>query len=184
MNVKGIAFIHAKEAHEEGLGKEQWDKFFQKFKKDYPGFPDDVLASSNIPIDLYLSFMTELIKEFYNGDERVYWRFGSGAARSSLAEGGYFDVFTKHQKSPEKFIKFVLARIWNSYFDMGRQEFLLEGNILHARLLDLPKYHPYFELVSMGYIKGALDVIGIKAKDIKKIKSSAKETYYQYTLDF
>ena len=55
---------------------------------------------------------------------------------------------------------------------------------MHARLLDLPIYHPYFELTTMGYVKKALEIIGVTVKESKKIKSSAKETYYQFFLDF
>lgn len=184
MNVKGISFIHVRQAHISLFGKERWTKFFQEFKNQNNEFPVDPLVTTPIPIDIYLSFIDELTKEYYNGNQRVYWGFGESAAQTSLSEEGFLNIFVRNKKNPKSFINFVLARIWNNYFDMGREEFEIEGNLLHARLLDLPRYHPYFELTTMGYVKKALEIVGIKVKEARKIKSSAKETYYQFVLDF
>ncbi|MFX1280386.1 MAG: hypothetical protein ACFFA3_13340 [Promethearchaeota archaeon] len=184
MNTKGMSFIHIKEAHMSLFGQERWNNFFQEFKMQCPEFPNDPLVTTQIPVDIFLLFIDELTKEYYNGNQRVYWGFGESAAQTSLSEDGYFNIFVKNTQNPKSFIKFVLARIWHNYFDMGREEFELEGNLLHARLLDLPRYHPYIELTTMGYVKKALEIVGVKVKETKKIKSSAKETYYQFLLEF
>ncbi|MFX1571518.1 MAG: hypothetical protein ACFFB0_02135 [Promethearchaeota archaeon] len=175
--------MQVRDAHISVFGEERWNNFFQRFNKHYTTFPNDPLSSTRIPIDIYLSFIDELTQEFYNGNQRIYWGFGEQGAQTALSEDGHLNIFVRVKRSPENFIKYVLARIWTNYFDMGREEFKLEGNILHARILDLPKYHPYFELTTMGYIKKALELIGLTVEKTTKIKSSAKEIYYQFILN-
>ncbi|MFX0028396.1 MAG: hypothetical protein ACFE8B_04260 [Candidatus Hermodarchaeota archaeon] len=184
MNTKGMAFIDIRNAHISLFGEERWNKFFQEFKNRYNQFPNSPLVTTPIHIDLFLPFIDELTKEYYNGNQRVYWGFGETAAQTSLSEGGHLNVFIRSKKNPRSFINYALARIWQNYFDMGREEFELEGDLLHARLLDLPRYHPYIEFTTMGYIKKTLEIVGVEVKEIKKIKSSAKETYYQFLLEF
>ncbi|MFX1389951.1 MAG: hypothetical protein ACFE9Z_07820 [Promethearchaeota archaeon] len=182
MNIKGIAFKHIKDAHISAFGEERWNSFFQRFKKDYTEFPNVIIGVSQIPIDLYLPLVDDVIKEFYNGNHKVLWGFGEYAAQISLSDQGYFNVYIK-EKTPENFINNFLAHIWTQYYDEGMEEFEIEGNILHARIFNLPKYHPHFELITMGYIKKALELIGVNVKETTKIKSSAEEIYYQFTLD-
>ncbi|MFX1389954.1 MAG: hypothetical protein ACFE9Z_07835 [Promethearchaeota archaeon] len=166
------------------FGEERWKKFFRTFKNAYSEFPDDILATTPISIELYIALADELVKEYHNGDQRILWDFGEQAAQKALSEGGMFNVFLRNIRNPENFIKFFQARIWNQYYDEGRIEFELEENILHVRLLDLQLHHIYFELTIMGYVKKTLQLVGLTVKETTKIASSKKEIYYQFLLDF
>ncbi len=142
-----------------------------------------VLSANLMPTEIYISFVEELIKEYYDGNQRVYWVFGRNAAKTTLGEKGLLNVYIRRKRSPKDFISSILARIWTNYFDEGRESFELEGNVVHARVLDLPNYHPIYEFTIMGYTENALEIVGINVKEIKKIKSSAKEIYYQFVVD-
>ncbi|MFX1389953.1 MAG: hypothetical protein ACFE9Z_07830 [Promethearchaeota archaeon] len=124
-----------------------------------------------------------MIKEFHNGNQKVLWSFGEQSAQISLNEQGYLNAYIKLKRTPVDFINSFLAHIWTHYFVGGTEKIEIEGDILHVQLLDFPKYHPYLELTTMGYIKKALELVGITIREAKKIESSAKEIYYQFTLD-
>jgi len=60
---------------------------------------------------------------------------------------------------------------------------VLEGNIIHAYILDLPIYHAYFEYTTMSFNKKVSELFGIPVKETIKVKSSPKEIYYKFVLE-
>lgn len=140
--------------------------------------------TSLIPLDSYFSFIDKLIQEFHGGNQKVLWSFGEQAAHIALNEQGYLKAYTKQKRTPKDFINTFLAHIWTHYFDEGVEKIEIKGDTLHVQLLDFPKYHPFFEFVTMGYIKKALELVGVTVKKTAKIKNSEEEIYYQFVLDF
>ncbi|MFX1297774.1 MAG: hypothetical protein ACFFD2_23375 [Promethearchaeota archaeon] len=183
MNVKGLAFKQIKNQISIEFGKDRWDNFFQMFRKLNPKFRSTILMTTPIPIESFMAFTESVIKEFYKGDEKIYWRMGLNAAKTSLNKTGPLNIYLQHKKKLEFFVANILPRIWNNYFDEGYEKFLLEGNILHAHILDLPKYYVYLEYIVMGYIQKALEILGVPVNKTVKVKATAKEIYYKFILD-
>ena len=183
MNVKGYPFIAITKQLIYDFNKELWNDFFQKFKVSNPYFNQLILPTTLIPVEKFIVFLDAMLKEFYNGDEKTYWRYGEEAAKTSLSEKGPFHIYVKHKKEPKDFIIKVIPRFWNNYYDGGSTSNMLEGNIMHAYMLDLPVCHPYFEYTTMGYRQKALELMGIHVKETIKVRSTPKETYYKFVLD-
>ncbi len=141
------------------------------------------MAITNIPTKEYLAFLDGMLKEFYNGDEKTYWRFGKQNAKYTLSEKGPFHAFFRRRREPTNFITNILHRVWAMNYDEGSVKYEIEGNITHAYVLDLPIYHIYFEYVVMGYAQKAIDLIGLTIKETIKVRSSAKEIHYKFVLD-
>jgi len=183
MKIKGLSFQQFKLQIIYEFGEERWNNFFQMFKASYPFFNQAILAVTPIPAEKFITFLDAMLKEFYNNDEKIYWRFGKLSAKFSLSEKGPFHVYLRRKREPKDFITKVIPRIWDNYYDEGSTKNILEGNIMHAYVLDLPFYHVYFEYVVMGYRQKALELMGIHVKETVKVKGTAKEIYYKFVLD-
>ncbi len=183
MNVKGYPFIAITKQLKYEFDKEHWNDFFQRFKESHSYFDQGILPTTLIPVEEFTAFLDAMVKEFYNGDEKIYWRYGEEAAKASLGEKGPFHIYIKGKREPKYFVDNILARIWSNYYDGGRLKFVLEGNIIHAYILDLPIYHAYFEYTTMSFNKKVSELFGIPVKETIKVKSSTKEIYYKFILD-
>ncbi|KKN07329.1 hypothetical protein LCGC14_1068260 [marine sediment metagenome] len=183
MNVKGFAFVATKDATISRFGEERWNDFFERFKESYPFFNQGILPTSQIPAEQYLALQDAVVKVFYNGDEKMYWRFGEGAARTTLSEDGPFHIYVKRKREVKDFIENVLGRIWNMFYDEGSVKYEVEGNIAHLHIFNVPLYHVFFEYSTMGYVQKALEIMGVLVKETIKVKGSAKETHYKFVLD-
>ncbi|KKM85049.1 hypothetical protein LCGC14_1293020 [marine sediment metagenome] len=183
MKTKGIAFLQYKAQLTHVFGEERWNDFFEMLKTSNPYFTQAILATTQVPVDEFISFIDAMVKEYYNGDEKIIWRFGRQVAKYSLSEKGPFYAFIRSKREPEAFISKILHRIWSMYYDEGRAKNELEGNIMHAYILDLPKYYRYIEYSVMGFIQQAIELIGVLVKETVKVKSSAREIHYKFVLE-
>jgi hypothetical protein len=185
MKVKGMAYLSRKEQIINEFGQARWDDFETKFSNSHPNFEVVILPSSLMSIDNFMQFQEAIVKEFYNGDEKIYWKFGEHSAEYAMSEKGPYSIYLAKSKTEDKkhFLTQVLPRIWHRYYDEGKTVNELKMNKLHSYVLDLPVYYSYFEYSVMGFTKKVLELINIKVKEIKKIKSSAEEIYYIYTLE-
>jgi len=183
MNVKGIAFLQIKDLLIYKFGEERWNNFYEIFKESHRPFNQAILAITIIPVEEYIAFLDTMIKEFYNGDEKIYWILGKLAAKFTLKKGGIFHAFVRHKREPKDFIIKILHRVWNMFFDEGSVKYEVEGNIAHLHIFDVPLYHVFFEYSTMGYVQKALEIMGVFVKETIKEKGSAKETHYKFVLD-
>lgn len=183
MNVKGLAFQQFRSQLIYEFDEERWNNYFEILKESNPFFQQGVIATTNIPLEEYITFLDTMLKEFYKNDEKMYWILGKLSAIYTLSEKGPFHAYIRTKRDPESFISKILHRVWNMYYDEGSVKYQVKENIMHAYILDLPKYHIYFEYNNMGYAEKALGIIGVQVKETIKVKSSAKEIYYKFVLD-
>ena len=183
MNVKAMAFLARKDQIISDFGEDRWNTFLETIIKSHPKFKDYILPTSKIPLEEFMTLQGLMVTEFYNGDETIYWKFGEESARQSMSEGGVFHVYMKRKTDPVFFITKILPGVWNLYYDEGSIKNIVEGNVIHSRILDLPRYYLYFELMVMGYAQCVFELLGIKIIDRIKVKSSARETYYKFITD-
>lgn len=90
---------------------------------------------------------------------------GEKSAEYSLIEGPY-KIFIK-SKEIEKFAKETIPLIWTTFYTKGKLDSSIKNNIIDIKVVDLPVNHLYFEMVVMGYVKRALELVEQKALNMK-----------------
>jgi hypothetical protein len=183
MNVKGTAFVTAKATITESFSKERWNAFMAKLaSKDYY-FKNEIMPDTLLPMNKFILFLNEVIDEYFNSDEKVYWMFGMVAAKYALSPGGPYKSYLL-TKDIRQFVEQAMPKIWSSYFDGGNFTAKFENNVVHLKITGLPVNNVYFEYLIMGYFKQALKVFGRKAVEtcVSGFSKDDNEIYYQYEL--
>jgi hypothetical protein len=181
MDVKGTAFLARKAEIVGKFGEERWNRFIASLSGKANFVNDLVLPSTRIPIESFLTFQEELVKQFFNGDTRVYWELGEKSADWALKDGPYKNFIVS--KDMEDFASRSLPAIWRTYFNEGSIESRTEGSTVHLRI-KTPVYHIYFEYLVTAYFKRALELVSGKSVKAKKITGGAgsEEIYYQLAI--
>ena len=183
MNVKGIIYNTGKTTIISVFGEEQWNAFITKLAAKDKFFSNVIMSITPVPIDKFLFFLDELIKEFFNNDYMQYVTFGKVAAQFALSgEGPYKSyMLTKDLKT---FVETIAPKFYSTYFDEGTVTGRLENNVAHLKLTGLQLKHNYFEHLLMAYYQKALKIFGKKvvAKRVKSLANGDSELYLMYEL--
>ena len=136
-----------------------------------------------IPIDKFILFLDELIKEFFNHDYMQYSMFGKVAAKFALSPDGPYKSYML-SKDIKPFVELILPKLYSTYFDKGEVTARLEDNVAHITVKGLPLKHNYFEYLLMGYFQKALGILGKKGvcNRTKSLASGDDQIYCTYTL--
>lgn len=167
IKVKGIIILQRKQMITDMFGEKKWNDFMKKLAEIDTYFNQTFLSITQIPVDKFLFFMDNLVKEFYNNDTSIYWKIGEKSAIWALDQGVY--SFLAEKKDLEIFIKTSLPSIFRTYFSEGEYIFALKDKIVNVNITQVPK-HIYFEYLLVGYTKQALELIGVKVIKTTKIK--------------
>ncbi|HNY51503.1 MAG TPA: hypothetical protein PLV50_09090 [Smithella sp.] len=81
MNVKGIIYMTGKNAIVEVFGLEPWNSFMVKLAAKDKFFSNPIMSITPVPLDKFILFLDELVKEFFNKDMMQYVTFGKVAAQ-------------------------------------------------------------------------------------------------------
>jgi hypothetical protein len=183
MNVKGTAFVTGKVTITEGFGEERWNAFMAKLATKDKYFNNMIMSVTLLPVDKYILFLNELIKEYFNNDEKVYWMFGMVAAKYALTSGGPYKSYLL-TKDIKQFVEQGMPKIWSTYFDGGIFTTKFENHVVHLKITGLPVRHVYFEYLIMGYFKQALKIFGSKSAEIcvRGFSKGDNDIYYQYEM--
>jgi hypothetical protein len=179
MNIKGTAFLARKKVIVEKFGQEAWDEFLRQQIGHAPFFAAPVMASTNIPIESFLTFQDAMVKRFFNGNTKAYWDMGAASAQWSLTEGPYR---TALERRDLKALVETLPGLWNNYYDEGRLSASLEGNIVHVHLYDVPVWHVSLELIVMGYFHRALELFTKRKVAWKQVSGGAPGVDVHYKM--
>ena len=68
MNVKGIIYLTGKTTIISVFGEEPWNSFVLKLAAKDKFFSNMIMSITPIPIDKFILFLDELVKEFFNND--------------------------------------------------------------------------------------------------------------------
>lgn len=183
MNVKGIIFLTGKTTIISVFGEQQWNAFVPKLAAKDAFFKNIIMTITPIPIDKFIFFLDELVKEFFNNDYMQYVTFGKVAAQFALSgEGPYKSYMLTKDIKP--FVESVMPKFYSTYFDEGVVSARLENNVAHVKLTGLPIRHNYFEYLIMGYFQKALKIFGKKviANRIKSMAAGDDHAYFTYEL--
>ena len=183
MNIKGTAYVAGKLSLIENFGQESWNSFLVKLSAKDNYFSTIIMNVTLIPLDNFVIFLDEILKEFFNNDDKVYWMFGMVNAKFALSEGGPYHVYML-TKDMKQLVEVGIPQLWSTYFDGGKIEAKFENNVVHIKITELPAKHIYFEYLVMGYVYEGIRVLGKKAavKRIRSFSSGDKDIYYQFEI--
>lgn len=183
MNVKGIIFNTGKTTIISVFGEAPWNSFMTKLVAKDKFFGNIIMSITPIPVDKFILFLDELIKEFFNSDYMQYVTFGKAAAQFALSgEGPYKSYMLTKNLKP--FVESVMPKFYSTYFDEGVVTGRLEDNIAHITLTGLPIKHDYFEFLIMGYFQKALRIFGKKvlAKRVRSLSTGDNDIHFTYEI--
>ena len=183
MNVKGTVFVTAKAAITAVFGEERWNSFMTKLAAKDKFFSNIIMSVSIVPVEKHLFLLDEMLKEFFNNDKNQYLLFGRVAAKFALSPGGTYHSYLL-TNNIKQFVESGMPKLWTTYYDGGKLTAVLDKNIVHLKITDIPIKHIYFEYMVMGYFKQALKIFGKKTveKTIRSIANGDNDIYYQYEL--
>jgi hypothetical protein len=183
MNVKGIIYLTGKNAIISVFGEERWNSFVPKLAAKDKFFSNTIWAITSVPMDDFILYLDELIKEFFDNDMMHYVTFGKVAAQFALSPEGPYKSYLL-TKDTKQFVEFVLPKLWSTYFDEGKAIAKFENNVAHVKITGLQIKHSYFEKLLMGYFQKALKNFGKKtvAKQVRSLASGDDDIYFQYEL--
>jgi hypothetical protein len=183
MNVKGTVFVTGKFAITANFGEERWNAFMTKLATKDKFFSNLIMSVTIVPVEKHLFFLDEMLKEFFNDDKNQYLLFGRVAAKFALSPGGPYHSYLL-TNNIKLFVESGMPKLWSTYYDGGMLTALLENNIVHLKITNLPIKHIYFEYMVMGYFKQALKIFGKKTveKTVRSIANGDDDIYYQYEL--
>ncbi len=180
MNVKGIIFLTGKNAITQVFGKEPWDSFVVKLAAKDKFFSNIIMSVTPVPLDKFILFLDELVKEFFNNDMMQYETFGKVAAQFVLSGDGMYKSYLLI-KDKKQIVDSIVPKLWSTYFDEGKVEAKFEKNVAHFKVTGLPFRHRYFEYLIMGFIEKSLKIYGIKnvPKLIRSMAAGDDDIYCQ-----
>ena len=183
MNVKGIIYLTGKTAIIKVFGEEPWNSFIPKLAAKDKFFSNVIMPITRVPLDKFILFLDELVKEFFNNDMMQYVTFGKVAAQFALSEEGMYKSYLL-TKDTKQFVESVLPKLWSTYFDEGTPTTLFENNVAHLKISGLQIKHLYFEYLIMGFFQKALKIFGKKtvAKKVRSLASGDDDIYFQFEL--
>ena len=184
MNVKGVVYLTGKTTIIKVFGEERWNSFISKLTAKDEYFSNIIMSITPIPIDKFILFLDELIKEFFDNDKMQYVTFGKVAAQYALSKEGPYKSYllTKYMN---QFVESVLPKLWSTYFDEGKATTMFENNVAHLKITGLQTKHLYFEYLIMGFFQKALKIFGKKtvARKVRSISSGDDDIYFQFELE-
>jgi hypothetical protein len=183
MNVKGIIYLTGKNTIIAAFGEERWNSFVPKLAAKDKFFSNTIWAITSIPMDNFIFYLDELVKEFFDNDKMQYVTFGKVAAQFALSPEGPYKSYLL-TKDTKQFVEFVMPKLWSTYFDEGKAIAKFENNIVHYKITGLQTKHYYFEQLLMGYTQKALKIFGKNtvAKQVRSISSGDDDIYFQFEL--
>ena len=183
MNVKGIIYLTGKTAIIKVFGEDRWNSFIPKLAAKDKFFSDAIWAITPVPMDKFIFYLDELVREFFDNDMMQYVTFGKLAAQFALSSEGPYKTYLL-TKDTKLFVETVLPKLWSTYFDEGKAIAKFENNVVHFKIIELPIKHYYFEQLLMGYFQKALKIFGKKTvpRQVRSISKGDADIYFQYVL--
>jgi hypothetical protein len=183
MNVKGIIYMTGKNAIVEVFGKEPWNVFIAKLAAKDKFFSNPIMSVTPVPLDKFILFLDELIKEFFNNDMMQYVTFGKVAAQFALSDEGMYKSY-RLTRDTKQIVDVIVPKLWATYFDEGLVTAKFENHVAHFIITGLKFKHRYFEYLILGFIQKALKLFGMKntPKIVRSMSAGDNDIYFQFEL--
>ena len=184
MNVKGTAYLARVSYLKQKLGENAWDQFIGEYARQVPRFAESALPTTRIPAQDFLDLNDEIVRRFFEGDDKSYWAMGLASAEWGLRQGPYKNFIDS--KNYEQFLATGSA-LWSAYFDAGvlKSWWDAEQHMGEATIVDVPIPHVYFEYAVMAYVERALELTGATIRETRRLKGFSKgddTVHYQFVV--
>ena len=158
MRINGNALLARKVIVTRRFGSDAWNQLFRNVAEGLAIFRRPVTASTQIPLSDFLAFHDEMIRRLYGGDLRAYSELGEQSALWALEGGPYRSFIATREWGA--FAK-SFTRLWHTYFSEteSQAEAYLVDDSVELSVSALPIWHPYFEYLVTGYMRGALGLM-------------------------
>jgi len=183
MNVKGTAYLTRKDTIIKAFGEERWNSFITRLTAKDKYFSQMIMSVSLIPLDKFILFLDDVLKEFFSNDNTHYWKLGEKSAEFALSQGGPYHSYLL-TKDIKQFVEAGMPKLWSTYFDGGIFTARFENNTVHITIAGLPTKHIYFEFLVMGYVRQALIIFGKKVVEhrVRGFSLGNNDIYYKFEL--
>ena len=181
MKVKGSTLLSRRAMLGERVGLEPYDAFVADFARKTPGFPQPMLASTLIPVDMFLAFNDELVRRFFGGKHEIWFEIGEKSAEFFATQGPYVDSF--YRGDYHRFWS-KLPMIWKTLYTEGEAHASeAPGGALDIEI-ELPVSHIYFELSTMGFVKRGLELKAGRKVEMKRVSGidRGSKVHYRFQL--
>jgi hypothetical protein len=182
VKIKGSALLARREIVTRRFGADAWARLVADMAAVYPYFHSHLMASSLVPVPEFLAFHDELLRRFYPDDDGIYFRLGEESAAWALTEGPYKNFMAR--KDVASFVGSA-ANLSNAYWAEAACVYtaVLEGDVVDFQVAGIPYWHPYFEYLVAGYVKGALEMLCGNRVTAECVKGgSGTEYHYRFHL--
>ena len=132
INVKGSIYLTGKTTIISVFGEERWNSFIPKLTAKDNFFSNPIMSITRVPVEKFILFLDELVKEFFNNDMMQYVTFGKVAAQFGLSPEGMYKSYLL-TKDTKQFVESVMPKLWSTYFDEGIVTALFENNVLISK---------------------------------------------------
>lgn len=178
MHVKGNAWLARAAAMEKDFGADRWKAFLATQKAEFLKTP--VMPISKIDVDEFLGVNEAMVRAFYDGDEKAWWRFGETSAQWALANQ-LRTLFVEHEG--RRFLLFS-PTIYKNYFDAGELTVETTPASVDLVIRGVGRKHVYFEYSIIGFAAGGLKVLKVDAEPqlIKGFSKGDDEVRYRFAV--
>jgi hypothetical protein len=188
MHAKGSALLSrqffVEKEFAELYGAARAREMFDAVVAAVPGLPAPILASTRIPMGVYLQFQEELLRRHFKNDPMAFFRFGAASAEWSLTQGPYRRILESRDLAA---LAAQGAVLYRNFYDTGSSETFLEGNHVVQRTTGIPApfRHIFVEYGTVGYFKRALEMLTdapIRVECVRGFSKGDPDIHYRHVL--
>jgi hypothetical protein len=182
MKIKGSSLLARKESVTRRFGTDAWTGLVADMAAVHPCFRSPLRTMSLIPVREFLAFHDELVRRFFPNDDQIYMRLGEESAKWALTEGPYKRFMAR--KDIASFVASI-PNLSNAYWTETTciYKAVLEDDVVDLKVSGLPEWHPYFEYILVGYVKGALELLCATRVAVECLQGgSGTEYHYRFRL--
>ena len=182
MRVSSNALLARKMVVTRTFGAEAWNQIFRRLARVHPCLRSPLTASSQVPLVEFLAFHNELVDRLYDGDAKsTYFELGEQSANWAFVDGPC-KKFIEDREIGQLAKSF--SQIWQAYYTETTS--CCEGKVtndgVEFSVLGLPDWHPYFEYLFTGFMKGAMELVCANPVEATRLRGdSGGFTYSLHT---
>jgi hypothetical protein len=180
MKVKGSTLLSRRAMFAERIGADVYDEFVVDFAAAHRTFPQPMLATTLVPVDVFLAFNDELVHRFFGGDpKRIFADIGILSADYFSTTGPYVSLFARGDHMQ---IWSAMPTIWKNLYSEGEARIRSEGEWLDLEL-DCPVAHVYFEISTIAFVRHALELKSGRRVEMRRLSGferGGKTVHYQF----
>ena len=158
------------------FGSDAWSQLFANVAASHPCFRSPLTAASQVPLSDFLAFHDEIARRLFAGDLSSYGELGEQSAVWALEDGPYRKLIAGGALS--QFVE-AFPQLWHTYFaeTTSTCRAALVGNNVELEVSGLPEWHPYFEYLVAGYMKGALGLLCVNPIEAMQVRGGSGRGY-------